>query len=266
MNFGQKIRDFRKERGISLTHLANVLLISPSYLSAIERNLRTPSIQVLKKIGDKLNVPVNYLVGSEENVLTGKKLKYMRESRNLTLEELSEICDISDRMLEKIEAGQESPDLDCLKKLSQGLNVEIKFFLDRSDYNSLGSRLTKIRRNKGYTIFSLAGEAGLTAEMISQIESGQVTPYLETIEAIARVLDTSPAYLLMESRDVGDMLSTLGSDLLGVLGDPNVQAVLKTVRDFQPNELKHIINYIQFFKQNRQLIKTAAGGLRMWTK
>ncbi|MFZ5632567.1 MAG: helix-turn-helix domain-containing protein [Bacillota bacterium] len=260
MNLGQKIRDFRKERGITLTQLANVLSISPSYLSAIERNLRTPSIQMLKKIGDKLNVPVTYLVGSEENVLTGKKLKYMRESRNLTREELSEICDISVRMLEKIEEGQESPDLDCLKKLSQGLNVEIKFFLDRGDYNSLGSRLTKIRRSKGYTVFSLAEETGLTAEMISRIESGQVTPYLDTIEDIARVLNTSPAYLLMESRDVEDMLSTLGSDLLGVLGDPDVQAVLKSLRDFQPGDLKHIIDYIQFFKQNRQLINTASGG------
>lgn len=60
MNLGEKIRDFRKERGITLTSLAAGLDISPSYLSSIERNMRRPSIQVLKRIGSRLNIPVNY--------------------------------------------------------------------------------------------------------------------------------------------------------------------------------------------------------------
>lgn len=254
MNLGQKIKDFRMERGITLTRLAGKLAISPSYLSAIERNLRRPSIHMLKKIGEQLNIPVNYLVGSEEDVMTGKKLKYMRESRSLSLEELSEICDIPVRMLEKIEKGQEIPDLDCLKKLSQGLNVTIKYFLDISSSNSLGKRLKKVRLRRGYTIPALAEETGLNVEIISQIENGHATPNLDILEAIADSLDTSPAYLLMESSDVEDLLATLSTELLDVLGDPNVQAVLKSLRDTKPYDIRHIINYIQFFKQNRPFI------------
>lgn len=254
MNLGQKIRDFRIERGITLTRLAGKLDISPSYLSAIERNLRRPSIQMLKKIGDQLNIPVNYLVGSEEDVLTGKKLKYMRESRSLSREDLSEICDIPVRMLEKIEEGQESPDLDSLKKISQGLNVTIKYFLESSSGNSLGKRLKKVRLSRGYTISALARETGVEAEMLSQIENGQSTPSLETLEAIADNLNTSPAYLLMESSDVEDLLATLSTELLDLLGNSDVQAVFKSLRDYKPNDIKHIVNYIQFFKQNRQLI------------
>lgn len=254
MSLGRKIRDFRKERGITLSQLAGRLAISPSYLSAIERNLRTPSIQMLKKIGEQLNIPVNYLVGSEEDVLTGKKLKYMRESRNLSLEDLSEICDIPVRMLEKIEEGQENPDLDCLKKLSQGLNVTIKYFLDRSNNNSLGKRLKKVRLSRGYTIPALAEESGVAAEIIGHIESGQATPHLEAIEAVAACLNTSPSYLLMESRDVEDLLATLSTDMLDVLADRNVQAVIRSIKDFQPNDIKHLISYIHFFKQNRPLI------------
>lgn len=255
MKIGLIIRDFRKERGITLTELALKLEISPSYLSAIERNIRRPSVQMLKKIGDRLNIPVNYLVGSQEDVLSGKRLKHMRESRNLSLDDLSEICDIPARLLEKLEEGREVPDLDCIKKLSQGLNVTIKYFLDGGEgSNSLGNRLKKVRIDRDLTIMELAQKAGVTPGLISQIENGQTTPHLETLENISRALNTSPAYLLMEGRDVEDLLSTLSSDMLEVLGDPGVQAVLRSLRDFQENEIKYILNYIRFFKQNSSLL------------
>lgn len=255
LNIGKIIRDFRKERGTTLTELAGKLEISPSYLSAIERNIRKPSVQMLRNIGDKLNIPVNYLVGSQEEVLSGKKLKYMRESRGLSIEDLSEICDIPARQLEKYEEGEEVPDLDCLKRLSEGLNVTIKYFLDKGDNsNSLGSRLRKVRMDRGVTVMQLAEKAGVTPGLISQIENGQTTPYLETLEAIAGALNTSPAYLLMDGRDVEDLLSTLSPDMIEVLGDPNVQAVLRSLRDFKTSEIKYVINFIRFFKQNNALI------------
>lgn len=252
MNLGQIIRDFRKQRNITLAALANKLGISISYLSAIERNIRKPSVKMLKKIADNLNVPINYLLGAEGDVLTGNKLKYMRESRDLSLEDLSEICDIPVGMLEKFEDGQEIPDLDYLKKLSEGLNITIKYFLDRSDNrNYLGNRVKRLRMDRGLTIVYLADKIGVTPGFISQIENGQANPQLETLEAIAKVLNTSASYLLMESSDVEDLLATISPDLLDILGDPNVQAVLRSLRDFQTNEIKFILNYVQFYKQNK---------------
>ncbi len=251
MSLGRKIRDFRKERGITLTRLAGKLGISPSYLSAIERNMRRPSIQMLKRLGNQLNIPVNYLVGSDEDVLTGKRLKFMRENRNLSLEELSEICDMPAGMLERIEDGQESPDLECLKKMSQGLNVTIKYFLDSGGGNNLGRRLKKVRLSRGHTVVSLARGSNITEENLRLIESGEISPDLETLEAIAGILNTSLAYLLMESKDVEDLLATLGTDMLDMLADPDVQASLKLLKNFQPGDMRHIINYIQFFKRNQ---------------
>jgi len=255
MNLGQIIRDFRKERNITLSELAKSLGISISYLSAIERCIRKPSLQMLKKISDNLNVPVNYFLGVEGDVLTGNKLKYMRESRDLSLEDLSEICDIPVNMIEKFEGGQEVPDLDSLKKLSEGLNITIKYFLDRSDNgNNLGSRIKRLRIDRDLTIVALADMVGVTPGFISQIENGQANPQLDTLEVIAKCLNTSAAYLLMESKDVEDLLATLSTDMLDFLGDPNVQAVLRSLRDFQTNEIKFIINYVQFFKRNKTLL------------
>lgn len=255
MNIGQMIREFRKERGITLTDLAKKLEISPSYLSAIERNIRKPSVHMLKNIGDNLNIPVSYLVGSEEDVMTGKKLRYMRESRGLSIEDLSEICDIPANLIVKFETGKDSPDLDQLKQLSEGLNVSIKYFLDKGDNtNNLGKRLKRVRIDRGISINSLAEKAGVSPGLISQIENGQTTPHLETLENLARILNTSPSYLLMESREVEDLLATLSSDMLDVLGDPNVQAILRSLREFQTNDIKYIVNFINFYKQNKALI------------
>ena len=254
MKIGLIIRGFRKDRRITLNELAGNLEISPSYLSAIERNIRRPSIQILKKIGDALNIPISYLLGTRDDVLSGKKLKYMRESRNLSTEDLSEICDLPVRLIEKFEAGEEVPDLASLKKLSEGLNVTIKYFLDRGENNNLGDRIKKVRTDRDMTIKELADRSGVTPGLISQIENGQTMPHLDTLERIAGSLNTSPAYLLMEGSDVEDLLATLSPDMIEVLGDTKVQAVLRMLRDFKEGDIRFIINFIKFFKKNNSII------------
>src|SRR5690606_34806664 len=60
---GDRIKNLRIERKLSLTELAERAGVAKSYLSSIERNLQTnPSIQFLEKISNVLNVPVDYLL------------------------------------------------------------------------------------------------------------------------------------------------------------------------------------------------------------
>lgn len=255
MSLGKKIRDFRRERGITLTELARQLQVSPSYLSAVERGIRKPSIGMLKKIGDALNISVGYLVASNDETLTGKKLRFLRESRGLTLEELSEISELPVFMLEKYENGHAIPDLEDLKKLSEALNVNLRYFVEHSSSSSnLGQRLRKLREKQGMTIVALAEKAGVSPGLLSQIENGQTTPLLDTLENIARALNVSTSYFLMEQEDIGELISSLNPDVVDTLGDPQVQAILRAIRDFSSNEVKYILNFIQFFKQNRHLL------------
>ncbi|MBL4954452.1 helix-turn-helix transcriptional regulator [Neobacillus sp. YIM B02564] len=54
---GEKIAEIRKQRGYSLTELAELANISKSYLSNIERNLnKNPSLKVVIKIAKVLKV------------------------------------------------------------------------------------------------------------------------------------------------------------------------------------------------------------------
>jgi XRE family transcriptional regulator, master regulator for biofilm formation len=54
---GQNIAKIRKQRGITLSELAEQTKISKSYLSNIERNLnKNPSLEIILKISSVLNV------------------------------------------------------------------------------------------------------------------------------------------------------------------------------------------------------------------
>lgn len=85
---GQRIKEYRQQKRMSLSELAEKAGIAKSYLSSIERNLQSnPSIQFLEKISAVLNVPMNTLINEqEEETATGELdsdwAKLVREAMN----------------------------------------------------------------------------------------------------------------------------------------------------------------------------------------
>lgn len=60
---GKNIYKLRKERGLTLSELAEKANVAKSYLSNIERNInQNPSIQIIDKIAQVLNVEVKTLI------------------------------------------------------------------------------------------------------------------------------------------------------------------------------------------------------------
>lgn len=65
---GERVQTIRKEKGLSLTELAERAGVAKSYLSALERNIQTnPSIQFLEKIANVLQVPVDAFLKKEKS-------------------------------------------------------------------------------------------------------------------------------------------------------------------------------------------------------
>lgn len=63
---GEKIKQLRKDKKMSISELAEKANVAKSYLSSIERNLQTnPSIQFIEKISSVLGVSVNELINDE---------------------------------------------------------------------------------------------------------------------------------------------------------------------------------------------------------
>jgi XRE family transcriptional regulator of biofilm formation len=65
---GNRVKQLRQEKNLSLSELANRAGVAKSYLSSLERNLQTnPSIQFLEKIASVLGVPVDSIILDHPN-------------------------------------------------------------------------------------------------------------------------------------------------------------------------------------------------------
>lgn len=62
----------------------------------------------------------------------------------------------------------------------------------------VGANVRRLRQAQGLASGELARSAGISAAMLSRLESGDVSPSLETLSALAEVLGTSMATLLKE--------------------------------------------------------------------
>ncbi|PLR68106.1 MULTISPECIES: helix-turn-helix domain-containing protein [Bacillaceae] len=83
---GERIRKYRKERGLSLSELADRAGVAKSYLSSIERNLQSnPSVQFLEKVSTVLGVSMNTLI-LEDSIYETKKDNLDNEWANLVKE------------------------------------------------------------------------------------------------------------------------------------------------------------------------------------
>jgi len=61
VEFKNRIREFRKKRGLRQTDLAKLVGIFQSELSEIERGIRKPSVYLAKKIAKALGVSLDDL-------------------------------------------------------------------------------------------------------------------------------------------------------------------------------------------------------------
>ncbi|WJH32321.1 helix-turn-helix domain-containing protein [Paenibacillus aurantius] len=72
---GKRVQQLRKEKGMSLTELAERAGVAKSYISSLERDIqKNPSIQFLEKIAAVLKVPVDRLIDGEEEGRPGIEL------------------------------------------------------------------------------------------------------------------------------------------------------------------------------------------------
>ncbi|MDR7073390.1 XRE family transcriptional regulator of biofilm formation [Fictibacillus barbaricus] len=66
MMIGERVKKYRMDKGLSITALAEKAGVAKSYISALERNIQqNPSIQLLEKIADVLNISVDHLINQE---------------------------------------------------------------------------------------------------------------------------------------------------------------------------------------------------------
>ena len=63
-----------------------------------------------------------------------------------------------------------------------------------------GEKLRQVREHKGYTLKVVAQKAGVSESLVSQIERNHVSPAIDTLLALADVLDINLEFLFDEYR------------------------------------------------------------------
>jgi len=82
---GQRIRDIRRNRKLSLEAIAARTDLSIGFLSQIERGLSSPSLRVLATIADVLGVGIAGLFGANETAAPGSDAIVTREQQRAEL-------------------------------------------------------------------------------------------------------------------------------------------------------------------------------------
>src|SRR3954447_17796165 len=82
---GQRIRDLRRSRKLSLETVATRTDLSIGFLSQIERGLSSPSLRVLATIADVLGIGIAGLFGAKETAGSGSDAIVTREQQRAEL-------------------------------------------------------------------------------------------------------------------------------------------------------------------------------------
>lgn len=90
----------------------------------------------------------------------------------------------------------------------------------------LGKKIRDLRLRRGLTVQQLAEATGLSKGFISQVENSRTSPSLATLQDLARSLETSVAYLVVEEDQVPFVVRAIERPRLHVGGNTSRVEVL----------------------------------------
>lgn len=141
-------------------------------------------------------------------------------------------------------------------------------------FESLGRRIRKTRKQKGFTIAQLAVETGFSKGYISQVERALVNPSISALQKIASVLEMPIAFFLNEEKglqaessrvvraDQRKILKYPDSDVRYELVSPDLRRQIEFVYVREPPGT--ISGQQPFQHEGEELIFVMAGTLEYW--
>lgn len=106
MTIGEHIMLLRKQKGLSQSALGKKIGTSGDIIGRYERNIMVPSIDVIMKIADTLEVSIDYLVGKTSLELDKSTLKRLEDISTLSDENKTFIFRMIDMALRDLKTGQ----------------------------------------------------------------------------------------------------------------------------------------------------------------
>jgi transcriptional regulator with XRE-family HTH domain len=106
MDLGKRIFELRKEKGFTREKLGKAIGTSGAIIGRYERNERTPSVEIARKMAQALGVSLDYLVGNTEFLLDTDVIKKIQEIQKLPQEDRNHLFYVVDNILQNVRAKQ----------------------------------------------------------------------------------------------------------------------------------------------------------------
>jgi len=101
---GEKIRSIRKNKNLTIVELSEKINVTSGYISQIERDLISPSLSVLKRLSQALEVPLSvlFLEKSDTDIVTipqNERTKVKLNNVNVELEYITPLLKNGDKKI-----------------------------------------------------------------------------------------------------------------------------------------------------------------------
>lgn len=132
-----------------------------------------PALEVVETVND----------GAQDlSAFVGRSLKQYRLNQHLTIQDVSELSDISRGMLSRIENNQATPSLDALQRICQALGVSLSNLLKDFDVPEGGAKF--VPRGQGMDVARRGTKRGHSYELLSYDQGPKrlFEPFLITLD------------------------------------------------------------------------------------
>lgn len=143
----KNLRLLRKEQGLSLKQLGEIIGVAESTISLYETGKRQPDQTTLLKIADYFDVSTDYLLDRTNLYLNNDvsifsmRLKELRKDAKMTREELAKLLNIGTSSISRYEFANVIPNVKILKKISNIFNVSVDYLLGQTDIPNIPEEL-----------------------------------------------------------------------------------------------------------------------------
>ena len=104
MDFGQKLLELRKQKGLNREELAKMIGTSGAIIGKYERNERTPSVEIARNIANALGVSLDYMVGNTDQMIDPAMLQKIQEIQQLPDDDRKHLMYLMDNILQNVKA------------------------------------------------------------------------------------------------------------------------------------------------------------------
>lgn len=123
--FGERVREIRKELGLSQTQLAKRLDVDPASVAYIELRDNRPQARTVKKYADALGVDVSAF-GIElpaEDASFGKRIRAFRMQRNWTQWDLAKRMGVGQGYINNMELQKHEPQMKTVRRFAAAFGI-----------------------------------------------------------------------------------------------------------------------------------------------